>query len=486
MSAVMYDSPWLTSLPYRGFAKQRLRKALEQGEKDTIMGGRSTLENQMRIDTVLCREEVERILASETFGKAPRLCLFLNYVCENSLLGRFDDLTEQQIGIHVFQRSPGFNSGEDTIVRGTARHLRTRLDLYYREEGKHDPVCISIPKGGYIARFNPVTETVHENLSTISEESTSDVSAFHAPPPNLPPEDAEASHGRWPVTAKVSLACALLAATLLAALAMHLVHSPTADSTAVGPTALWRALFTEGRRTLIVPGDASLDAYIAWEQQAVSLDQYANQTYQREVTVSRPPSTNDVPLSVRSVTPMADLRLVAELVRVPEHLGMPQTEKWMEVRYARDLAIADTHENNLILIGSESFNPWVTLYQPLLDFKVGWDFRTDIYSVTDRAPKPGQLARYEYRRDAPGSKAMTLVAFVNNSQGHGHVLLIEGSSMGTTYSALNFFTNEHLWKPVIDAATAPDGALHSFEVLLSSDFVRGGVSNTKVLATHVH
>lgn len=450
------------------------------------MGSRSTMEDQMRIDTTLCRDEVERILASGTFGKAPRLCLFLNYVCENSLLGRFDDLTEQQIGIHVFQRSPGFNSGEDTIVRGTARHLRTRLDLYYREEGKHDPVRIAIPKGGYVARFHPVAEPIHEVSSAVSEESTSDVSAFHAPPPILPSQAAAASQGRWPFAAKVSLTCALLAATLLAALAMHLVHSPVADATAVGPTALWRALFTDGRRTLIVPGDASLDAYIAWEQRAVSLDQYANQTYQREVTVSQPSSTNHVPLSVRSVTPMADLRLVAELVRVPEHLGMPQAEKWMEVRYARDLAIADTHENNLILIGTESFNPWVTLYQPMMDFKVGWDFQTDIYSVTDRAPKPGQLARYEYRRDAPGSKAMTLVAFVENSQGHGRVLLVQGSSMGTTYGALNFFTNEHLWKPVIDAATGPNGSLHSFEVLLSSDFVRGGVSNTQVLATHVH
>ena len=58
--------------------------------------------------------------------------------------------------------------------------------------------------------------------------------------------------------------------------------------------------------------------------------------------------------------------------------------------------------------------------------------------------------------------------------------------MGTTYSALNFLTNEHLWKPVIVAATRPDGTLRGFEVLLDSDFVRGGVSNTHVLAAHIH
>lgn len=438
------------------------------------------------IEITLCREEVERILASDLFSKAPRLCSFLTYVCDNSLQGRLDELTEQQIGIHVFQRSPGFNSGEDTIVRGTARHLRGRLDSYYREEGKHDPVRVSMPKGGYVASFKANDKPAEESSSAAPDRITPLVPAFPAPSATSLLYNEKELHGRWPVSAKLSLACVSLVAVILAALAMHLAHSRIADPTTVGPTALWRALFTEGRRTLIVPGDASLDAYIAWEQRGVSLDQYANQTYQREVTVSQPPSATDVPLSVRSVTPMADLRLVAELVRVPERLGTPQAEKWIEIRYARDLAIADTHENNLILIGPESFNPWVTLYQPQIDFKVEWDFRTDTYSVTDRAHKPGQPATYEYRRGAPDSKALTLVAFLENSQGHGHVLLIQGSSMGTTYGALNFITNEHLWKPVIHAATGPDGSLRSFEVLLSSEFVRGGVSNTQILAMHVH
>lgn len=312
--------------------------------------------------------------------------------------------------------------------------------------------------------------------------------SFRPTPHHLLPlsRPTQESRGSWPAAAKLLLTCLSLVTIALAALAMHLAHLGIADPLAAGPTALWRALFTEDRRTLIVPGDASLDAYIAWEQRAVSLDQYANQTYQREVTVSQPPSATDVLLSVRSVTPMADLRLDAELVRVPERLGMPQAGKWTEVRYARDLAVADTHENNLILIGPESFNPWVTLYQPQLDFKVSWDFRTDIYCVTDRAAKPGEPAQYEYRRNAHGSKAMTLVAFMDNSQGRGHVLLIQGSSMGTTYGALNFFTIEHLWKPVIDAASRTNGSLRSFEFLLSSEFVRGGVSNTQILAMHVH
>ena len=66
------------------------------------------------------------------------------------------------------------------------------------------------------------------------------------------------------------------------------------------------------------------------------------------------------------------------------------------------------------------------------------------------------------------------------------MLLIEGTSMGTTYGALNFFTNEKLWQPVISAATDKSGKLHNFEVLLGSDFVRGGTSNTQIVALHLH
>ena len=146
------------------------------------MGSRSTLENRVGIDATLCREEVERILASDTFTKAPRLCLFLTYVCENSLQGRLDDLTEQQIGIHVFQRSPGFNSGEDTIVRGTARHLRSRLDSYYRDEGKHDAVRVSMPKGGYVASFQAAAKPLEEALPTALEEGVPHLPAFPSPP----------------------------------------------------------------------------------------------------------------------------------------------------------------------------------------------------------------------------------------------------------------------------------------------------------------
>lgn len=291
----------------------------------------------------------------------------------------------------------------------------------------------------------------------------------------------------WPLTAWLAIAiCAALAIVLPLLVYRHFRPRPEPILESAGPEILWHALFTPGRKTLIVPGDAGLDAYIAWEQKSISLTDYTNQAYQQEITVSRPPTGKDVPLSVRSVTPMADLRLVSELVRVPDRMGQPELNNWIEICYARDMVVANTQNDNLILIGAESFNPWVTLYQSALDFYVRWDYKSDVGVVTNRAPKPGEPARLQYDRRLPGQKALTLVALTDNSQGNGRVLLIEGTSMGTTYGALNFFTNEELWKPVIHAATDSRGALHNFEVLLSNEFVRGGAANTRLVAFHVH
>jgi hypothetical protein len=364
-------------------------------------------------------------------------------------------------------------------VRGTARHLRDRLALYYQDEGKENPLQITVPKGGYMVHFDVASP------STIAGPLSEIVPSRRAASAPLP-EDKKLS-APWPRAAKIAVAaCAAIAIALPTLAFLSTRPKAVAPVEAAGPEMLWEVLFTQGRKTLIVPGDASLDAYTAWEQRQVRLDDYTNQSYQRDVTVSAPPSHTDVPLSVRSVTPMADLRLVAELVRVPEQMGMPQLEGWTEIFYARDLEVAQTHDSNLILIGSETFNPWVTLYQPLMDFYVHWDYKTDIYSVTDRAPKAGEQRQYIYDRKTPGLKAYTLVALVDNTQGRGRVLLIEGTSMGSTYGAVNLFTNDKLWRPVMRTAVDGSGRLHNFEALLSNDFVRGGASNTQLVTVHVH
>ncbi|MEO6966769.1 MAG: hypothetical protein ABI076_12885, partial [Acidobacteriaceae bacterium] len=83
---------------------------------------------------------VQRVVSSKHFSTSSRLREFLLYVGQCAILGSPEAATEQQIGIHVFQRPPGYNSNEDSIVRTHARLLRQKLGEYFTGEGAAEEV----------------------------------------------------------------------------------------------------------------------------------------------------------------------------------------------------------------------------------------------------------------------------------------------------------------------------------------------------------
>jgi predicted ATPase len=106
----------------------------------------------------LIRDQLDRILRSRTFGTAPVLSRFLNYLVERTLNGTGDQLKEYSVGVEVFDRGVAFDPRNDTIVRVEARRLRSKLEDYYRNEGRSDRVVIKIPKGRYTAVFESPSE----------------------------------------------------------------------------------------------------------------------------------------------------------------------------------------------------------------------------------------------------------------------------------------------------------------------------------------
>jgi hypothetical protein len=98
-------------------------------------------------------ELVQRVIESPHLVGSARLRDFLLHVTACAIRETPEDATEQQIGIRVFQRSPGFNSSEDSIVRSKARLLRLKLSAYFNAEGAAEPLIIEIPKGHYFPVF---------------------------------------------------------------------------------------------------------------------------------------------------------------------------------------------------------------------------------------------------------------------------------------------------------------------------------------------
>lgn len=109
------------------------------------------------------RAQLDRMARSRTFASAPVLRRFLEHIVDSTLQGKTDGLKEYGLGVDVFGRGHSFEPHVDTIVRVQARRLRSRLEMYYRGEGRHDPVAIELPKGHYVPVFRVCAQPrVHE------------------------------------------------------------------------------------------------------------------------------------------------------------------------------------------------------------------------------------------------------------------------------------------------------------------------------------
>lgn len=109
-------------------------------------------------DAEAVREALRRALASRAFRQSKRMTRFLSHVVELSLTESPLALKEISIGTEVFDRPATYDPKVDPVVRNEARRLRRKLEEYYTSEGSADPVRISIPRGGYVAKFEFLEE----------------------------------------------------------------------------------------------------------------------------------------------------------------------------------------------------------------------------------------------------------------------------------------------------------------------------------------
>ena len=99
------------------------------------------------------RAQLEKILVGQPFSHSERLCRFLRFTVEEAIQGRAARLKEYQIGVDVFDKKGEYDPRIDPIVRVEAGRLRSKLEEYYRGEGRDDPVLIKLKKGSYAPVF---------------------------------------------------------------------------------------------------------------------------------------------------------------------------------------------------------------------------------------------------------------------------------------------------------------------------------------------
>jgi TolB-like protein/Flp pilus assembly protein TadD len=124
--------------------------------------------------------QLEKILKSGVFARSERMKRFLRFAVEKAVSGNGQELKEYSIALAAFDKPEGFDPRLDPIVRVEAGRLRSKLLEYYAEEGRSDPIRISMSKSSYQPTF----------------KKSSDVAAVAIPvsPGSSPAGASEAGH----------------------------------------------------------------------------------------------------------------------------------------------------------------------------------------------------------------------------------------------------------------------------------------------------
>src|SRR5579883_355170 len=149
-------------------------------------------------------EQLGRIFASSQFRQSPRLQTFLRFVISLTLEGKAQQIKESSIASEVFGR---VEMADDSIVRSAARRLRERLEEYYLQSGRNDPVRITIPKGSYVPE-------IHElHVKAEPPEPANEPQPTPATTPEAIPA-GKRRHAWWIVLASVVLITVLATAAM--------------------------------------------------------------------------------------------------------------------------------------------------------------------------------------------------------------------------------------------------------------------------------
>jgi hypothetical protein len=416
-------------------------------------------------------EHAQRVASSENFARSEFLPKFLLYICDRQLTARTHEITEQQIGERVFGRPAGYSPGEDNIVRNYAGQLRKRLDMYYQREGKQEGVRISIPRGGYVPVFRPLS-AIDEAVTPAAEPIAPKL--VEAKPFESLPVAPEIKTGdrHWLMFALGALACAVL--FTLAMFAHRMVARRHASSTS---HLLWATLFSNAQDTFIVPADSGLGILQNLTEQPAELADYANGKYLSDVQSRQMDDANLDDLRTQRYTSIADLAITTRLARLPEVIP----DRFV-LRYARDLRMDDLRNGNAILLGAIHTDPWVTLLQQPLNFQFICEKQVNDCYIVNRRPGPGERPIYASPAKNPSQETFAVIAFMPNLSATGHLLLIGGLNMAGTQAAADMLLDSESMQPILQKARLPNGSLKNFELLVETSSLGAEALPSRIIA----
>lgn len=415
---------------------------------------------------------IERVAASEPFGRSVRLRDFLLYVGKQSLRDGTAEIHEQEIGERVFGRPDSYDRSSDNIVRVNATELRKRIDAWFSTSGAQEPWVFEIPRGSYKPVF-------HRRIAELAPHSAPAQNSFPIERTTVPVPTTAVQ--RRPVLARIALpiACVVLAGAcgwlIWQNRTMHGQIHPWEAEPAVA--AFWGNFLHSNRQTDIVLPDSSVSVSEEFTGHPVTLSEYLDQTYISGVHSSDMSSDRKADLDrifSHNLVTFGDLRAAQQII------GLDPLSSSLQLTAARFYSADSIKRDNVILIGGRKANPWVFLFENQMNFSLDQDNQTLTMYVVNHHPLTGEQAIYRESSSQQGSIGYSVIAYLPSPSRSGDAVIFAGTGSNATDAAAEFLTSEKQMEQFRRAIQV--GPFPYFEVLLQASQLSGTSFGVKIVA----
>ncbi|MGH9445872.1 MAG: hypothetical protein ACRD3O_09115 [Terriglobia bacterium] len=412
---------------------------------------------------------VQRIAASPAFQKSARLRELLIYLAGHALSGSTDILTEQKIGRAVMGKSPDYSPLEDSSVRVHVRQLRLKLHEYFDSCGQPEPLALEIPRGSYVPLFH---------YRKLNGDVPGDVSGK--------PQRQRTVRGMipWVIVGVLAVLCSFFFAKYRAADAPQGASpSPAASSAPPWPLS---EVFNRMYGTDIVAADANYGMLCIVRNSFGTLQDYLSPGFPKDFL---PVSRNAYPslligyIQASLLTSFADVANATKLLR----LAGPY-QNHVRVLSARDLRLRDLDAGNYIFLGSDTSNPWVSLFEARLNFVEVAEKVIGGKYFLNRKPFAGEQRDYPAQVcTADACTDYATISLLPNQKNNGNILILQGLQQEGTEAAGDFLTNPNDRRELYRAlgySRTPGNHVY-LEALIRTQAIASAPSSITLVATRL-
>lgn len=413
-------------------------------------------------------ELLERVASSVELRRAARLRELLHYLGQRSLENEQAQISESEIGVHVFGRAQDYDTSVDNIVRVNASELRKRIAAYYASEGIHETILLDIPRRNYTPQFHlrPVEQEPIVELHDPGLAESVTVSSI-------------LSARKWAYILSVFAIFLALSGTCVYLFQQNRILHKQVYGWMEEPAlnSFWFGMIESSRQTDVVIADTSFSLVEDVLKTHITLNDYLNRNYVQQIQSSNlgPELKADLQvIASRSNASLGDVRVAQKILRFD-----PLSHQ-VHLQFARNYRPDSIKSDNVILIGSSRSNPWSALFEDRLNFVIDYDPHTSEMLVRNRHPQPGESAVYALPVDPNATNGYGVIDCIPNQNHTANVLIVAGTTSEATEAAGDFITSEDSLQRLQDRLHVR--RLPYFEVLLKTTKLVGTPLSAEVIA----